>query len=56
MGSELYLKDFLRPRVLNNRSRSRRPTRINEEKVDEINDFFQTQVFGLSQKSHRYHK
>ena len=33
MGSKLYLKDFVRVGVLNDRSRS---TRINQEKVDEV--------------------
>ena len=37
MGSELYLKDFVRRGVLNNRSRSGRLTAINQEKVDEVN-------------------
>ena len=44
MGSEPYLKDFVRSRVLNDRSRSGRPTVINQEKVDEVNDFLQTHL------------
>ena len=36
MGSEPYLKDFARVRVLNDRSRSGGPTGINQEKVDEV--------------------
>ena len=35
MGSEAYLKGFVRPRELN----GGRSTEINQEKVDEVNDF-----------------
>ena len=42
MGSESYVKDFLRTGVLNDRSGSGRPTRTNQEKVDEVNDVLQT--------------
>ena len=42
------------------RSRSGRPTVIDQEKVDEANDFLQThhqdQVSGLLRKTLRYHK
>ena len=50
MGSEPYLKDFVRSGVLNDRSRSGRPTGFNQEKVSEVNDFFQTHP-GLSVRS-----
>ena len=42
MGSESYLKDFVRTGVFNDRSRSGRSTRTNQEKVDEVNDALQT--------------
>ena len=42
MGSGPYFKDFVKPGVLNDRSRSGRSTGINQEKVDEVNDFLQT--------------
>ena len=35
MDSEAYLKDFVRPEELNDG----RSTGINQEKVDEVNDF-----------------
>ena len=38
MGPKPYLKDFVRSEVL----RSERSTVINQEKVDEVNDFLQT--------------
>ena len=38
MGSELYLKDLVRPEVL----KSGRPTGINQEKVDKSSGFPQT--------------
>ena len=44
MGSEPGLKDFVRTGVLNKRSRSGRPTGINREKVDEVNDILQTHL------------
>ena len=50
MGLEPYLKDFVRPRVLNDRSRSGRSTVTNQEKTMELMIFFkliQNQVFGL---------
>ena len=50
MGSEPYLKDFVRSGVLNDRSRSGRPTGFNQEKVSEVNDFFQTHL-GLNVRS-----
>ena len=48
--SEPYLKDFMREGVSNDRSRFGRPTAINLEKVDEVNDFFQTHP-GFSVRS-----
>ena len=41
MASESYLKDIMRPGVLNDRLRSRRATITTQEKVDEVNDFLQ---------------
>ena len=38
MGSEVYVKDFVRPGVL----KAERSTEISQEKVDEVNDFLQT--------------
>ena len=42
MESQPYLKDFVRGRVLNDRTRSGRSTVINREKVGEVNDCLQT--------------
>ena len=42
MGSESYLKDFVRSGSVEDRALSRRPTVINQEKVDEVNDLLQT--------------
>ena len=42
MGSEPYLKEFVRAGGVEARSQSRRSTDINQEKVDEVNDFLQT--------------
>ena len=56
LGSEPYLKDFLRAGVL----QSKRLTGINQEKVDEVNDFLQThpgsKMFGLLSNPLRYQK
>ena len=42
LGLEPYLKDLMRVGVLIDRSRSGRSARINQETVDEINEFLQT--------------
>ena len=42
MGSQPYLKDFVRGRMLNDRTGSGRLTVINREKVGEVNDCLQT--------------
>ena len=41
MRSEAYLKDFVRASV-EDQLRSERPAVINQEKFDEVNDFFRT--------------
>ena len=42
MVLESYLKGVVRARLLDDRSRSIRPTVIHQKKVDEVNDFLQT--------------
>ena len=42
MVLESYLKDFVRTRLLDDRSRSIRPTVIHQKKIDEVNGFLQT--------------
>ena len=59
-GIRTIFERFCETGSVEDRSRSERRTVINQEKVDEVNNFLQShhqnQVFGLLRKARRYHK